>query len=405
MSTPPCVTYSPAGPISCCRPTSAARSSRDLAAHHPLQLHLKPQQATAYVFLNVRRPPLNDVRVRRALNYAVDRARVAALHGAGLAQPTCQVVPPTAPGYRPYCPYTAAPDAGGGWKAPDETKARALIRASGTRGQTIVVWSFPYFHRESQYFVSLLRRLGYRARLHYVPDFNAYFTALARTPTAQAGFVGWFDVPLAVDMLDAADLPRPPGADWAHFCDPARRLATRTTRARRPGLRWNRGACRENRPGGHRSGALGAPLHPSTPRPHLEARRRLRVPARLRAARPALGSLARTRPPPVGPAGRAIHPRRRRMARSSCLTAMPEVASNERVGERAPQCIAPLPKSQCAVLARRVVPLWCHANSITSAPSTATVGTPTSDGMACHKHHDGLASASHSERKPDDGRA
>ena len=193
---------------------------RDLAAHHPLQLHLKPQQATAYVFLNVRRPPLNDVRVRRALNYAVDRARVAALHGAGLAQPTCQVVPPTAPGYRPYCPYTAAPDAGGGWKAPDETKARALIRASGTRGQTIVVWSFPYFHRESQYFVSLLRRLGYRARLHYVPDFNAYFTALARTPTAQAGFVGWFDVPLAVDMLDAATCHAPPGADWAHFCDP-----------------------------------------------------------------------------------------------------------------------------------------------------------------------------------------
>ena len=60
------------------------------------------------------------------------------------------------------------------------------------------------FHRESQYFVSLLRRLGYRARLHYVPDFNSYFTALARTPTAQAGFVGWFDVPLAVDMLDVS---------------------------------------------------------------------------------------------------------------------------------------------------------------------------------------------------------
>ncbi len=92
---------------------------QDLAAHHPLQLHLKPQQATAYVFLNVRRPPLNDVRVRRALNYAVDRARVAALHGARLAQPTCQLVPPTAPGYRPYCPYTVAPDDSGDWKAPD----------------------------------------------------------------------------------------------------------------------------------------------------------------------------------------------------------------------------------------------------------------------------------------------
>ena len=189
-----------------------------LSAHHPRQLHLDAQQATTYVFLNVRRPPFDDVRVRRALNYAVDRARVVALHGAGLAQPTCQLVPPTDPGYHEYCPYTAAPDTGGEWKAPDLAKARALIRASGTRGQTIVVWSFSYFHRESQYFVALLRRLGYRARLHYVSDIDAYFTALARTPTAQAGFAGDFGVPLAVDMLDEAGCHSPDSGS-THFCD------------------------------------------------------------------------------------------------------------------------------------------------------------------------------------------
>ena len=228
---------------------------QNLATHHPLQLHLDPQQATTYVFLNVARPPFDDVRVRRALNYAVDRARVAALHGVGLAQPTCQLVPPTDPGYRPYCPYTVAPDDSGDWKAPDLRKARALIRASGTQGQTIVVWSFSYFHRESEYLVSLLRSLGYRSRLHYVPDDSAYFPALQRTPTAQAGFVGWFDVPLAVDMLDEAGC-HAPGPNWAHFCDPSIDAQLARLEREPPGPA-GASTRHDDRPRDHQQGALG----------------------------------------------------------------------------------------------------------------------------------------------------
>ena len=192
---------------------------QELAASFPLRVHLNPQQATDFVFLNVRRPPFDDVRVRRALNYAVDRKRVAALHGALLARPTCQLVPPTVNGYRPYCRYTIAPDASGDWKAPDLRKARALIAASGTRGQPVIVWSSYGYHRESSYFVALLRRLGYRARLHYIPHWNAYVAALEKSPSAQAGFFGWFGSGLAIDMLETV------GCHYyqmnpAHFCDP-----------------------------------------------------------------------------------------------------------------------------------------------------------------------------------------
>jgi peptide/nickel transport system substrate-binding protein len=105
-------------------------------------------------------------------------------------------------GYRPYCPYTIAANASGEWRAPDLARARALIRASGTRGALIVVWSFASFYPESQYFVSLLRRLGYHAHLHYIPDIVKYFATLDRTPSAQAGFYGWLGTPLAVDMLE-----------------------------------------------------------------------------------------------------------------------------------------------------------------------------------------------------------
>ena len=57
----------------------------------------------------------------------------AALYGAGLARPTCQIIPPTTTGYRPYCPYTVDPDAAGTVARPGP--ARAPGRSSTPRGQ------------------------------------------------------------------------------------------------------------------------------------------------------------------------------------------------------------------------------------------------------------------------------
>jgi YVTN family beta-propeller protein len=191
---------------------------QDLAARHPLQVHPVLEQGTELMFLNVLRPPFDDVRVRQALNYAVDRKHVAALRGSAFAQPTCQLVPPTVSGYRPYCPYTAAPDATGDWKAPDLAKARALIRASGTRGQTVVVWASPDFRPEVRYLVSLLRRLGYRARSHYTSDYDHFAATVDKTPGVQAGVFWTVGVGLAVDILSAVEchLQQNP----AHFCNP-----------------------------------------------------------------------------------------------------------------------------------------------------------------------------------------
>jgi YVTN family beta-propeller protein len=191
---------------------------QDFAARHPRQVHSVPLQATEFMFLNVLRSPFDDVRVRRALNYAVDRKRVAALRGSAFARPTCQLVPPTVSGYRPYCPYTAAPDASGDWRAPDLAKARALIRASGTRGQTVVVWSHTYFRPETRYFVSLLRTLGYRARWKYSSDYGHYSAIADKTLRVQAGFGYWAGIGAAADVFGnvGCHLQQNP----AHFCDP-----------------------------------------------------------------------------------------------------------------------------------------------------------------------------------------
>ena len=75
-----------------------------------------------FLFLDTKQPPFSDVRVRRALNYAVDRRRLVELGGGpALRQPTCQVISPDRPGIRPLLPLHARPAADGrvdraGWR-------------------------------------------------------------------------------------------------------------------------------------------------------------------------------------------------------------------------------------------------------------------------------------------------
>jgi hypothetical protein len=116
------------------------------------------------------------------------------------------------------CPYTVDADPNGDWKAPDLAKARALVSASGTEGEPVEVWTFAYFGKEARYFVSLLDRLGYHARLKEIPSGGRYFPALDRTPSVQAGFGGWFGIFVAADMFETLHCGA--STNWARFCDP-----------------------------------------------------------------------------------------------------------------------------------------------------------------------------------------
>jgi peptide/nickel transport system substrate-binding protein len=147
---------------------------RELRTRLPGQLHQSPTFAVDFIPLNTHRPPFDDVRVRRALNYAIDRRKIALIYGgAAHAKPLCQSLPPGFPGYRRYCPYTLNPTPGGRWTAPNLPLARRLVAASGTRGERIDVWAatdLPYIPRQlPAYVATVLRSLGYRTNLHLIP--------------------------------------------------------------------------------------------------------------------------------------------------------------------------------------------------------------------------------------------
>jgi ABC-type transport system substrate-binding protein/DNA-binding SARP family transcriptional activator len=144
-----------------------------LTTQFPAQLHSFPQTGTDFLQINTTIPPFNNLSVRRALSYAVNRATVARFFGGALeATPTCQLLPPGLLGYRSYCPYTRGHTMGR-WLGPNLAKALRLVAASGTRGDRITIWGpedDPLLGRTIvPYIVAVLRRLGYRARAHLIP--------------------------------------------------------------------------------------------------------------------------------------------------------------------------------------------------------------------------------------------
>jgi peptide/nickel transport system substrate-binding protein len=164
-----------------------------LRTQYASQLHANPTRFTFYIALNTRVPPFDDVRVRRAVNFAVDRNRMVEVAGADFFQPSCQVLPPNFPGYRRYCPYTIDPHPDGKYTGPDLAKAKALIAASGTKGQAVTIWTSTRTASTGAYIVSVLKTLGYQARHKSVKDFDVYLPAVSDSRRKiQAASLGWF---------------------------------------------------------------------------------------------------------------------------------------------------------------------------------------------------------------------
>ena len=278
------------GQLDLVRLFATASSERFAALRTPIgaRLHSGSFAMTEYAWLNTQSPPFDDPRVRRALNLAIDRGKVAELTGGREAgSPTCQVLPVGLPGYRPVCPFTLAPSPSGAWAAPDRAEARRLITASGSRGTPVEVWTYRDRRELGRHLAGVLRDLGFRTRLRVFAEGEEEIAAVFdRRQRSQVGIMGWVaDFPESAGFLRTL-VACDGGFNLSHFCD--RRVDAAINRAQAAG---GTGAAWQRRRAADRRSRTPRPAHqPPAGRGHVGTRRQGPVPSPDgRAARPDLG--------------------------------------------------------------------------------------------------------------------
>ncbi len=188
----------------------------NVQSKYPDQLKVYTPANTYYFFMNTRTPPFDNVKVRQAVNYGIDRNALVRLFG-GLATPTENVLPPTYPQYKKHdlYPYNLA-------------KAKQLISAAGATGKAVTVWGS---NRETskkpvQYLQDVLNKMGLKASIKII-DASIYWTTIGNQKTkAQIGFADWFqDYPHPLDwfdvLLNGERITSTHNNNYSNFNDPA----------------------------------------------------------------------------------------------------------------------------------------------------------------------------------------
>jgi peptide/nickel transport system substrate-binding protein len=93
-----------------------------VALHPELELHRISGNNVGYLAMNTQHPPFDDVRVRRAVNFAINKSAIVKLIYQGLAQPATTPVPPSMWGHVDEPLYTY-----------DRVQAIRLLREAGWR--------------------------------------------------------------------------------------------------------------------------------------------------------------------------------------------------------------------------------------------------------------------------------
>jgi peptide/nickel transport system substrate-binding protein len=144
--------------------------------------------STNWFFMNGRLSPFNDARVRRAVNYAVDKRALARIYAGGLVE-GCSFLPSGIVGYDRKLDTTGCPF-GDPSKPPDVDRAKSLIRAAGAEGAKVTVWGFDQTPQAdvTQAYSETLRKIGLDPKVKLV-NFTAWRPAIGNAKNkAQTGF-------------------------------------------------------------------------------------------------------------------------------------------------------------------------------------------------------------------------
>ncbi len=171
---------------------------------------------TTYIAINVTTPPFDDVKVRQALNHAIDKQRIVQLLN-GRATVANQVLPPLMPGYdSAYTGYDYNPD-----------KAKQLLTEAGfpdgfeTSIECIAVDPQP---KLCESFQQDLAKVGIKLTINTLAAPNVIDDAgNGRTPLVWSGGLAWTqDYPDPDDFyapILGCDSNVPGGWNWSRYCN------------------------------------------------------------------------------------------------------------------------------------------------------------------------------------------
>ena len=135
-------------------------------------------------WMNRTRAPFDDVKVRQAVNYAVDTAALERIYSGSLAA-THQILPEGMPGHKQFDLYPH-----------NMAKAKALIEEANPSDRNITVWTDNESPNDEAgaYYQDVLTKLGFNAKLKTINADN-YFTIIGNksTPDLDTGWTNWYE--------------------------------------------------------------------------------------------------------------------------------------------------------------------------------------------------------------------
>jgi len=139
--------------------------------------------STYYFWMNETQPPFDDVKVRQAVNYAVDPAALERIYS-GQLKGTQQILPPGMPGYEKFELYPH-----------NMTKAKQLIKEANPSDMDITVWTDTESpnNEAGEYYEGVLKELGFNTKLKILnADNYSTVTGNESTPDLDTGWSDWF---------------------------------------------------------------------------------------------------------------------------------------------------------------------------------------------------------------------
>jgi peptide/nickel transport system substrate-binding protein len=180
------------------------------------QFRVEHSISTYFFWLNTEEAPFDDVKLRQAVNYAVDSAALERIYAGSLAA-SHQILPEGMPGHETFNLYPH-----------DMAKAKKLFAEANPSDRNITVWTDNESPNDKAgaYYAGVLNELGFNAKLKTINADN-YFGIIGNlsTPDLDTGWADWFqDYPHPNDffqpLLDGESIAPTYNTNTARMNDP-----------------------------------------------------------------------------------------------------------------------------------------------------------------------------------------